>query len=215
MLRNMNKLISIITVAFLIVGCSLPVEQSPAEPCPTTDPGTPAQQEPGVTLPTEIQISTEFSAEEQLGILEAVEAWSDRTYGVAKLNPVLGNDPNHPCQINPVEAFTPVEEHRAGRVLSASGNHCSIQLATSVIKLIDDRKTWNQDTEMLEKSDKDVTGVTRVFALKQFGTIFGIPMLDSGLMSELYDKSDDLDDAALEAFCSIHSCPNGFKADAQ
>jgi len=216
MLRNMNKLIPIITIAFLVFGCSMPVEQppagTPAEPCPVVEP--PVQQGPGVNLPTEIQISPDFSAEQLAGILEAIHDWSDRTYGVAKLNPVIGTNPDAPCQLNPVDHFEPEEVHRGG-LASGSGIHCSIQLATSVIKLIDARKTWNQDTEMLEKSDNDVTGVTRIFALKQFGAIFGIPQLETGLMSENYDKSDDLDDPALAAFCGLHECPNGFKAGAQ
>lgn len=217
MLRNMNKLISIITVAFLAVGCNLPVDKyepvtsSPSTPAEPTQPAQPTT--PGLALPTEIQISSEFSAEEQEGILEAIHDWSDRTYGAAKLVPVVGSNPDAPCQINPVEAFSPVEVHRSGRT-TASGTHCNIQLATSVIELVSQRKWWVSETQSF-RYEKGVTGVTRVFALQQLGTAFGIGTLNSGLMSEFYEETDDLDDAALQAFCSLHSCPEGFKADVQ
>ncbi len=220
MLRNMNKLAYIITVAFLAVGCNFEVDKPPThghEPSqPTSEQPQPQPQpEPGVTLSTEIQISSDFSAEEQEGILEAISTWSDRTYGAANLLPVIGSNQDHPCQINPVDSFAPEEVHRAGRV-SGSGTRCSIQMATSVVKLVSERKTWDPKTQTFSYDNVDgITGVARQFATNELGTLFGIPVLPSGIMAESYSNGEDLDNAALEAFCGIHSCPNGFKATAQ
>lgn len=203
----MKKFAILILSLIALAGCTVETAQ-PACDTPTTpvEP-PPVDTTPGLALPAQLQISPDFTPEEQEGILLAVSAWKTATNGAADVTPYVGSDPDAPCQINPVDAFYPEEVHRAGRT-TASGIHCNIQLATSVIELVSKRKTWVSETQSF-RYEKGITGVTRVFALKQLGTAFGIGMLDSGLMSEFYSETDDLDTASVEAFCSVRGCPNG------
>ena len=211
MLRNMNKLIIILTALLVATGCDFttPGEYDRFKPSLVHAPDYTGVPE-GLVFPSSVQVSSDFTAEELDGVLQSIDAWKVRTNGVVKLDVTIGNDPEAPCRIFPVDGLIPDAETALGFTRSGwSYTSCDIEISRQMIQEQQDAITSHRG------KTRDMTTVMFQISMHEFGHVFGLAHVEepSSIMFHSYSpKNVTLDDDALNAFCEHRGCPDGTAA---
>lgn len=207
MLRNMNKLIILLASLLVATGCDFADHNSHGfEPSIVEAPdksGWPA----GLRFPMSLEISPDFTPEEQAGIVQAVDRWKERTNGVADVTPFIGTMADSPCRVSvleniPDDAVSPSEIGQA--VGAPNWAKCNIHLIRSEMEYIGS----------FERAPDYTTIVDQVMT-HELGHVYGLGHLDDpkSIMAASYDFGNvTLDDSAINAFCELRGCPNGIGA---
>lgn len=197
MFRGMNNFILVLAALLAVAGCAAP-DQSGFEP-PLVSPVDSSESRHGLVFPSTLQVSAEFSAEEQEAIVSAVDRWKARTNGRANLSVTVGDDPTAPCRIH-LGVYEPLPEGIVqGEAVDAGRSfECEVKLARDGLK--------SSSAKHKTPYAKAVEQVT----VHELGHVFGLEHLDDGIMFWAFDpKNFLLDDMAAEAFCSARGCPDG------
>ena len=203
MIRGMNKILLVLTALLVATGCDF-VDHEKWQTSHVEAPDF-SKYPRGLIFPATLQISPEFTVEEQQAIVAAVDLWKARTNGMADVTPVVGDDQMQKCNIRPVAE--PLEGAPSAMAVSEGApqlNACNILV---VRKQIDFAKSLWDDAPSHDVMVEQV--VTH-----ELGHVFGLEHLEDqkSIMFWSYETQNvGLDDEAVVSFCNLRGCPNGMR----